>query len=351
MIDTFQDALANIRSQQSVFENLDERAVEIGVVLPLLRRVGWNTENVSEVYPQRGLEDGNKVDYDLQIDGESRILIEVKRWIYTLNEHEDQLARYCRLTKPSLAILTNGHNWRLYFTTKKLGHLRSFLDIDITVVDPAEAESVFRRFLAKDRMSDVKPTLAEARKLHRESQAFQEFDRALSEALGDLDNDGMARLFLNFAESQGIPANEHNVKRFLKSHDGIVVNPVRKGAAKSRKKPASFRLYASPTGDKKGKPLKVSGKPGWNKLLLRVCGLMNKRHPENFRETILSMSDRFADVKDSEFDTPVGDTGIFAKWGGSVEIREACYEIVARFGYPRGSLEIRDSSGIVLEPI
>ena len=103
LTNTFHDTLASIKSQKSVFESLDERAVDIGVVLPLLKQVGWNTENVSEIYPQRGLADGSKVDYDLQIDGESRILIEVKRWIHTLDDDdEDQLKRYCQLAKPSL---------------------------------------------------------------------------------------------------------------------------------------------------------------------------------------------------------------------------------------------------------
>ena len=72
---------------------------------------------------------------------------------------------------------------------------------------------------------------------------------------------------------------------------------------------------------------------------------MQERHPESFRNEILSMADRFAEVKDSNFDTPVGDTGVFARWGNSAVIRDACYKVVTRFGYPRDSLEIKDSSG------
>ena len=118
MTDTFEATLARIVSQKAIFEQRDERAVEIFVVLPLLRQVGWNTEDVLEIYPQHGLSDGSRVDYDLQIEGESRILIEVKSWGRKLNDgHEQQLARYCRLAKPSLAILTNGCNWRLYYLT------------------------------------------------------------------------------------------------------------------------------------------------------------------------------------------------------------------------------------------
>ena len=166
MTNTFDDTLANITSQASDLELRDERAVEIGVVLPLLRQVGWNTDNLSEIYPQHGLADGSKVDYDLQIDGESRILIEVKRWSHALNdEDEGQLAGYCRLAKPSLAVLTSGRNWRLYLppTQQAVSVLRRFGEVDITTVQLAEAESTFRQFLARDSMSDVKATVTAAR--------------------------------------------------------------------------------------------------------------------------------------------------------------------------------------------
>ena len=52
MTNTLDATLASLKSQESAFKTRDEHAVEIGVVLPLLRRVGWNTENISEIYPQ-----------------------------------------------------------------------------------------------------------------------------------------------------------------------------------------------------------------------------------------------------------------------------------------------------------
>ena len=115
MTNTFETTLANIKDQESILKERDERAVEIVAVLPLLRQVGWDTDNVSEIYPQRRLQDGSKVDYDLQIVGESRIVIEVKWWGHTLDdEDEEQLAVYCRSAKPKLAVLTSGRVWQLY---------------------------------------------------------------------------------------------------------------------------------------------------------------------------------------------------------------------------------------------
>ncbi len=79
---TFGDTLANIiQGQSPILGNLDERAVEIAVVLPLLSRVGWDTGNMAEVYPQSKVDAGlKKVDYALQVDGVARVLAEVKSW-------------------------------------------------------------------------------------------------------------------------------------------------------------------------------------------------------------------------------------------------------------------------------
>ncbi len=71
MTDTFETTFADIRSQESNFKDRDERAAKIAAVLPLPRKVGWNTANLSGVYPQLGLSGGGIVDYDLRLDGDS----------------------------------------------------------------------------------------------------------------------------------------------------------------------------------------------------------------------------------------------------------------------------------------
>ena len=353
MTNTFETTLANITSQKSVFESREEKAVEMFVVLPLLKQLGWNTENVSEIYPQRGLSDGGKVDFDLQVDGESRILIEVKRWGHDLNdEDESQIESYCRSTRTELAVLTSGRVWRLYLAPTaakgKNSELKRFDEVDLTDAKLAEVESTFRRFLARDSMVDFKSTLSAAKDLYRKLQDYQEQKRALTEAWNELANDKnrLADLVSKFAENKDIPTNQENVMRFLDSLHGPLVNEV-PTKVNSFKKPASFALPASPTGKKK-MPHTVSKSKGWNNFLLEVCELMRTRHPEGFRKEILSLTDWFAESEDSQFSTPVGDLGVFARWGGSGEIRDACYKIVTRFGYPGDSLVIKDSGGAIL---
>lgn len=231
MTNTFETTLANIISQKSDFESREEKAVEMCVVLPLLKQVGWNTENVSEIQPQQ-LVDGGKVDFDLQIDGESRILIEVKRWKHDLDdEDETQLEVYCQSTKPrpKLAVLTSGRVWRLYLPpTAAKGKLRRFGELDVTANELTEIESTFMQFLGRDSMVDPEPTLREARGRHRKLQAFQKQKQSLTEAWNELadDKQKMAELVLVFAESKDIPITHDNVKTILDSLHGSLVNEV-----------------------------------------------------------------------------------------------------------------------------
>ena len=356
MTDTFETTLANIISQKSDFESRGEKAVEMAIVLPLLKLVGWNTENVSEIYPQHETSDGGKVDFDLQIDGESRILIEVKRWKYDLNDgDEEQLNKYCQSTKPhrpKLAILTSGRVWRLYLAPTankgKNSLLKKFEEIDLTITEPSEVESSFNQFLARGSMVDFKSTLKAATDLYRKLQDFQEQKRLLIKAWNELakDKTKLAQLLEVFAEREHITTSHDNVMRFLNSlpGDGDLVNEV-PTKPKPLMPPASFSILASPTGQKK-RPHTVESPIGWNKLLLQICELMQKQHSESFRRTILSMTGWFAESESSKFSIPIGDVGVYVrKENAAYKIRDACYEIVAKFGYSRDSLEIMDSSG------
>ena len=353
MTNTFETTLEYIISQQSDFESRDERAVEIGVVLPLLEQLGWNIKNISEIYPQHVLSDGGKVDYDLQIDGESRIFIEVKRWGHTLNsEDETQLLNYCQSSKPrpKLGVLTSGWDWKLYLApTANKGpnsDLKIFSEVDITDVEPHEVESIFRQFLAHENMTDFKSTLNIAKDLHRKLQSEHEQKRLLTEAWNELssDKDKLAKLVLELAEISSITTNPDNVVKFVESLTQPLVNKVFETSKPSTKKPASFEL-SLPYEEKVIH--KISRFNGWNNCRIEICELMQERHPENFRENLLSMSDLFSEVGDTKF--LIADSGIYLRgiWIAK-PARAACYTVITKFGYPQDSLVIKDSSGAIL---
>ena len=358
MTTTFKTALENVKSQQTTLEQQDERAVELFVVIPLLKQLGWDTSNPREIYPQHGLSDGGKVDYDLQIDGESRILIEVKRWAHILNhEDETQLENYCQSAKPrpKLAILTSGRDWRLYLAPTankgKNSVLKIFDEIDITDAQPSEVENTFTQFLARDSIVGFKPTLKEANALCRKLQSYQEQKKLLTEAWNELskDNNKLAKLVLELAEINDITTNRDNITRFLESFDKPLVNKISTTSKpKSKKKPHSFAFLASPDGTKKMNHDLNKGYKSWRGLLVKICELMQERHPDEFRETILQMPNRFSPNENSKYKISVRDTGIYARSGNAIDFMDSCYDVVTKFDYPKDSLVIKDSEGEIL---
>ena len=351
MTSTFQATLENITRQGSILEDRDEKAVEIFVVVPLLKELSWNTDNIAEIYPQRGLSDGSKVDFDLQIDGESRIRIEVKSWRTDLDlRHEEQLADYCRgpKDKPELAALTNGRTWRLFLPPKgKSTPLLWFLEIDITTAQVAKVESVFRDFLGRERMVNAGAAVDAAKKLHKESQEYENTKNLLAQAWNEVvrDTNKQVMLVLDFAESRGIHVTKRHVEQFLDSFDDPLVRTA-SNTFTSQKKPAKFTLPTFP--GKKNYTYSVKKKKGWRNFLSEICELMQKRHPEAFEQNMFSIASRFAETKDSKFKYPVGDMGIYTSSSGYKDIKETCYEVVTKFAYSRDSLVIWDSDGVPL---
>ena len=65
----FEERLSRIRNNEPTLANREEHAVELGVILPLLSWAGWDTGDLTQIYPQRPLStlsNTGKVDFDLQ---------------------------------------------------------------------------------------------------------------------------------------------------------------------------------------------------------------------------------------------------------------------------------------------
>ena len=99
---------------KNIYES--EAAVSMMIVLPVLRHLGWPTDNPSYVCPEYRLE-GRKVDYGLKIsEGKEeglRCIIEVKA-VGNIIAADRQLFEYAFHAGTPLAILTDGRLWRFY---------------------------------------------------------------------------------------------------------------------------------------------------------------------------------------------------------------------------------------------
>ncbi len=341
----FEKRIAEINGSASILSDLDERAVELGVVLPLLRCAGWDTEDLTQIYPQKPVSESrrDKVDYDLQIDGASRVFLEVKRWRYDLGKaEEDQLRDYCLEGKPNLAVLTNGRHWRLYLPplkpkSGKSSDLRHFLALDITREPLKEVEEKFKRFLSYDSAQFIGATRNAALKLHKERIRDASVRESLINAFNELatDKQKQKEAVEVIADHLGISANESQLDRFLETV-GTIINKVgddRTTRKQSHPKPAYFTFRAA-----SGEVTKTVRH--WKELKLGVCILMNELHPDTFRDIVLGMAGSWFSESAKSNSEQIGDTGIYVKGSSSADINKLCSSIVARFGYAEGSLTI-----------
>ena len=130
--------------------SFDESRTKNGMILPILRSLGWDPFDINEVYPEYSVENG-RVDYSLRISGSNKVFVEAKRAGEILDSHEEQLLRYAFHEGVSLAVLTNGLAWWLYLPLQ-LGswRVRRFQAVDIRLQSPSDISSCLIQFLSRD---------------------------------------------------------------------------------------------------------------------------------------------------------------------------------------------------------
>lgn len=343
----FEECLSKIRNNEHTLASREEHAVELGVILPLLRWADWDTEDLTQIYPQRPLPtltNTGKVDFDLQIGGKSRIFIEGKRWNHPLRENveEEQLREYCVAGKPDLAVLTNGRQWLFYLPpTKRKPKLRQFLALDIISDNDRDIEQSFRRFLSYESIQAIRTTCTAAKKLYDDHATTAVVLKGLRDAWNELvhDQEKLKDVLRHVTQDSDIQPSDDQLVKFLESSGNLVnvVDDRPSTGPRSLAKPRSFTLPEAGVTE----PVTVKH---WNELNHAICDLMYERHPDRFKVDVLGIPGGWFS-ESSQHGNQIGDTGIYVRWGGSAEIRTLCHRVVASFGYPEGSLTIEERGG------
>ena len=139
-------------------DDFNEAVTKHFVVLPILRDLGWNCDNLEnlEVFPDKNTESG-PVDYALQHDGKSRVFIVVKRWPTGSGPDElyDETAFYTSQEEVDFVVLTNGKTWNFYLPNLPdvPWETRRFCSIDLDNKD--EAVSDFQKYLSRPHVLDA----------------------------------------------------------------------------------------------------------------------------------------------------------------------------------------------------
>jgi len=117
LIDKIQAIALRIPKQQEVIST--EEATKNAFIMPFISAIGYDVFNPSEVIPEFtadfGTKKGEKVDYAINKDGKTIILMECKWWGADLQkEHASQLYRYFSTTEARFGILTNGIQYQFF---------------------------------------------------------------------------------------------------------------------------------------------------------------------------------------------------------------------------------------------
>ena len=273
------------------------------------------------------------VDYALKVDGENRVFLEAKIWKDELTKkHEEQLRDYCNdaeQSKPKLAALTNGRQWRLYLATDKSHlELRKFLEFDIITDSRKKVEQHIRKFLSYEKISKIKSPLQAAhyqhRKLAENTENLNKIIRAWNKAAHNRRE--QEKLLTLFAQSQDIAIDIDYFRKNLGPKTESLVNPL----PEKPKKAKSQR----PTGFTLDNGQRIPAK-NWTDLVRKLCRFLYAHHPNSFSQGVLSIRQAWispaSDIRQGH--ELIADSGVAVSVHGSAKVLEnRCRKIVASLG-------------------
>ena len=220
MPDSLEEFLQHIRDDQSLREK-NEAVVCQGMVLPLLRLLGWNPDDPEEVFPQFPV-NGRWVDYCLRVNGDSRVFVEAKKADENLENHQEQLLDYGFKCGVEIAALTNGTSWWLYLPLHKGSwEKRKFLVVDIDDQKIETAAAHLRQFLSKEAIADglvvskAQQLLVSKERQRRITETLPKVWTAICQGADDLPDEFFAPIYQKVESDCGYRPDREQVVGFL----------------------------------------------------------------------------------------------------------------------------------------
>ena len=133
------------RLEQNIFKS--ETAVRQGIVDPLLRSLGWPTDDTLVVFPEYSVGSGH-VDYALCHPASTpRVFIEAKQ-VGNIKGAEEQLFGYDSRIRVPIAVLTDGREWQFFHPTGEgTWAERKVCEFDLITGDSEENAKWLNRYL------------------------------------------------------------------------------------------------------------------------------------------------------------------------------------------------------------
>ena len=175
LIDKIQEISSRIPKQQEVIET--EEATKNAFVMPFISALGYDVFNPSEVIPEFtadiGTKKGEKVDYAINKEGKTIILMECKWCGANLHtDHASQLYRYFSATEARFGILTNGIVYQFFSDIDEPNKMDSkpFFEFDMLNVEEhqiTELKKFSKQTFALDEILNTASTLKYTRAIKK----------------------------------------------------------------------------------------------------------------------------------------------------------------------------------------
>lgn len=266
--------------KRSQFPN--EQAVSQGVVLRILRDLGWDTYNPDHVWPEYAVS-GKRVDFALCTPPKTpAVFVEVKQ--PGRGEGADQqLFEYAFHTGVPMAILTDGQTWGFYLPAERGSYEdRRVYKLDLVERTPAEAAAELRRYLDYSRTMKGE-AIAEAQKNYRDTHRRRTAQRTILEAWRDLvrneDPELIERIAVEVETKCGVRPEVDDVVAFLGKQAADA--PSATSTARQPPKPTSSVSPAPAAGGRCGFTLRGTFTPCRNgkEVMVELLRALAQRDP------------------------------------------------------------------------
>jgi len=151
---TLKDVRARVARASS--HRLNEENTKATMIEPVLRALGWDTEDVEEVVREYRLKSRDKpVDYGLLVLRTPRLFVEAKAFGENLDDRRwtNQIMGYAGVAGVQWIVLTDGNEYRIYNTHAPVSvEEKLFRTVRVTDEGPLVHETL--ELLAKDRMEE-----------------------------------------------------------------------------------------------------------------------------------------------------------------------------------------------------
>jgi predicted type IV restriction endonuclease len=238
MIELISDVAARLRA--SAYPN--EAAVREGIVVPILRALGWDTFDPRQVHPERPNAVGPSDYALLNRAGRPVVLIEVKAVGRSL-DGDRQLFGYCFEVGVPIAVLTDGRGWSFYLPGGSgQRDERRFYSLQLDERSPDEAQAILERYLARERVLD-RSAIEAARQDHERALDQREASATLPAAWDELVAEGNELLVETLSDKVEAlcgfrPSPDHTISWLAGLRDRSSGATIRAGMPKPQDRPA-----------------------------------------------------------------------------------------------------------------